>query len=49
MSLPCGLSDGLPVGLQIMAPTMRDELLYRVGAAFEAAMPAPVPPLDWEA
>jgi aspartyl-tRNA(Asn)/glutamyl-tRNA(Gln) amidotransferase subunit A len=48
MSLPCGLSDGLPVGLQIMAPTMRDELLYRVGAAFEGAMPAPVPPLDWE-
>jgi aspartyl-tRNA(Asn)/glutamyl-tRNA(Gln) amidotransferase subunit A len=49
MSLPCGLSDGLPVGLQVMAPTMRDELLYKVGAAFEAAMPAPVPPLDWEA
>jgi aspartyl-tRNA(Asn)/glutamyl-tRNA(Gln) amidotransferase subunit A len=48
MSLPCGLADGLPVGLQIMAPTMRDELLYRVGAAFEAAVPAPVPPLDWE-
>jgi aspartyl-tRNA(Asn)/glutamyl-tRNA(Gln) amidotransferase subunit A len=48
MSLPCGLADGLPVGLQIMAPTMRDELLYRVGAAFELAMPAPVPPLDWE-
>jgi aspartyl-tRNA(Asn)/glutamyl-tRNA(Gln) amidotransferase subunit A len=49
MSLPCGLSDGLPVGLQVMAPTMRDDLLYRVGSAFEAAMPAPVPPLDWEA
>jgi len=48
MSLPCGLSDGLPVGLQIMAPTLRDDLLYQVGAAFEAAMPAPVPPLDWE-
>ncbi|MFN2522188.1 MAG: amidase family protein, partial [Mycobacteriales bacterium] len=48
MSLPCGLSDGLPVGLQIMAPTMRDDLLYRVGAAFEAAVPPPVPPLDWE-
>ncbi|MCW2570107.1 MAG: Asp-tRNA(Asn)/Glu-tRNA(Gln) amidotransferase subunit GatA [Frankiales bacterium] len=48
MSLPCGLSEGLPVGLQIMAPTMRDELLYRVGSAFEAAMPAPVPPLGWE-
>jgi aspartyl-tRNA(Asn)/glutamyl-tRNA(Gln) amidotransferase subunit A len=38
MSLPCGLSDGLPVGLQVMAPTMRDELLYRVGAALEAAL-----------
>jgi aspartyl-tRNA(Asn)/glutamyl-tRNA(Gln) amidotransferase subunit A len=49
MSLPCGLADGLPVGLQVMAPTMRDELLYRVGAAFEVAIPAPVPPLDWEA
>ena len=48
MSLPCGLSDGLPVGLQIMAPTMRDDLLYRVGAAYEAAAPAPVPTLDWE-
>ena len=49
MSLPCGLSEGLPVGLQIMAPTMRDDLLYRVGAAFEQACPAPVPTLDWEA
>ena len=48
MSLPCGLSEGLPVGLQIMAPTLRDDLLYRVGAAFEATRPAPVPPLDWE-
>ena len=48
MSVPAGLSDGLPVGLQVMAPTMRDDLLYRVGAAFEAARPAAVPPLDWE-
>jgi len=48
MSLPCGLSEGLPVGLQIMAPTMRDDLLYRVGAAFEAVSPAPAPSLDWE-
>ena len=48
MSVPCGLSEGLPVGLQIMAPTMRDDLLYLVGAAFEAARPAPVPPLTWE-
>ena len=38
MSLPCGLSEGLPVGLQIMAPTMRDDLLYQVGGALEAAL-----------
>ncbi|TJZ81322.1 Asp-tRNA(Asn)/Glu-tRNA(Gln) amidotransferase subunit GatA [Rhodococcus oryzae] len=39
MSVPSGLSadDGLPVGLQIMAPAMADERLYRVGAAYEAA------------
>jgi aspartyl-tRNA(Asn)/glutamyl-tRNA(Gln) amidotransferase subunit A len=47
-SFPAGLSEGLPVGLQVMAPTLRDDLLYRVGAAFEAARPAPVPSLSWE-
>lgn len=38
MSLPCGLApeDGLPVGLQIIAPAMADDRLYRVGAAIEA-------------
>ncbi|PRX48278.1 aspartyl/glutamyl-tRNA(Asn/Gln) amidotransferase subunit A [Prauserella shujinwangii] len=37
MSVPSGLSDddGLPVGLQIMAPALADERLYRVGAAYE--------------
>ena len=37
MSLPCGIStqDGLPVGLQIMAPRLADDRLYRVGAAYE--------------
>ena len=28
---------GLPVGLQIMAPALADDRLYRVGAAYEAA------------
>ncbi|NIJ13676.1 aspartyl-tRNA(Asn)/glutamyl-tRNA(Gln) amidotransferase subunit A [Saccharomonospora amisosensis] len=39
MSVPSGLSDddGLPVGLQIMAPALADERLYRVGAAYETA------------
>jgi aspartyl-tRNA(Asn)/glutamyl-tRNA(Gln) amidotransferase subunit A len=38
MSVPSGLSpdDNLPVGLQIMAPAMADDRLYRVGAAYEA-------------
>jgi aspartyl-tRNA(Asn)/glutamyl-tRNA(Gln) amidotransferase subunit A len=37
ISVPCGLADGLPVGLQIMAPAMADDRCYRVAAAFEAA------------
>jgi aspartyl-tRNA(Asn)/glutamyl-tRNA(Gln) amidotransferase subunit A len=40
MSLPVGLApeDGLPVGLQIMAPAMADDRLYNVGAALEEAL-----------
>lgn len=40
MSVPVGLSaeDGLPVGLQIMAPAQADDRLYRVGSALEAAL-----------
>jgi len=40
MSVPCGLApeDGLPVGLQIMAPVLADDRLYRVGAAIEGAL-----------
>ncbi|MCH5643026.1 Asp-tRNA(Asn)/Glu-tRNA(Gln) amidotransferase subunit GatA [Gordonia sp. ABSL49_1] len=39
MSVPSGLSadDGLPVGLQIMAPALADDRLYRIGASYEAA------------
>ncbi len=39
MSVPSTPSadDGLPVGLQIMAPALADDRLYRVGAAYEAA------------
>jgi aspartyl-tRNA(Asn)/glutamyl-tRNA(Gln) amidotransferase subunit A len=40
ISVPCGLAgeDGLPVGLQVMAPAMADDRLYRVAAAAEAAL-----------
>jgi aspartyl-tRNA(Asn)/glutamyl-tRNA(Gln) amidotransferase subunit A len=44
ISVPCGLSDGLPVGFQVMAPIMADERMYRVAAALEARIPAPAPP-----
>ncbi|GAA1694215.1 Asp-tRNA(Asn)/Glu-tRNA(Gln) amidotransferase subunit GatA [Kribbella yunnanensis] len=39
-SFPCGLADedGLPVGFHVMAPVMRDDLLYTVGAALESAL-----------
>ena len=37
MSVPAGLADGLPVGLQIMAPALGEAVMYRVGAAYEAA------------
>src|SRR6516162_8765089 len=42
LSVPCGLApeDGLPVGLQIMAPVLADDRMYRVGAAVEAALDA---------
>jgi len=37
MGLPIGLApeDGLPVGIQIMAPARADDRLYRVGATLE--------------
>ena len=38
MSLPVGLSDGLPVGLQVMAPVLADDRLYRVAGALEQAL-----------
>ena len=40
ISVPCGLAeeDNLPVGLQIMAPVLADDRLYRVGAAVETAL-----------
>lgn len=40
ISVPCGLADedGLPVGLQIMAPVLGDDRCYRVGAAVEKAL-----------
>ncbi|MEU8219199.1 Asp-tRNA(Asn)/Glu-tRNA(Gln) amidotransferase subunit GatA [Micromonospora taraxaci] len=44
ISVPCGLSEGLPVGLQVMAPTMADDRMYRVAAALESAIGTFTPP-----
>jgi aspartyl-tRNA(Asn)/glutamyl-tRNA(Gln) amidotransferase subunit A len=37
LSVPSGLADGLPVGLQVMAPALGEAVMYRVAAAYEAA------------
>jgi aspartyl-tRNA(Asn)/glutamyl-tRNA(Gln) amidotransferase subunit A len=36
LSMPCGLSDGLPVGLQLIGPQFAENTMFRVGAALEA-------------
>lgn len=42
ISVPCGLADGLPVGLQIMGRAFDEQTVLRVAAAYEAAT-------DWRA
>jgi aspartyl-tRNA(Asn)/glutamyl-tRNA(Gln) amidotransferase subunit A len=50
ISVPCGTSDGLPVGLQVLAPQWGENVALRVARAFEPASGAklevatPLPP-----
>ena len=37
LALPCGFADGLPVGLQLMGPAFGEEIVLRVGYAYEQA------------
>jgi aspartyl-tRNA(Asn)/glutamyl-tRNA(Gln) amidotransferase subunit A len=37
VSLPCGGSEGLPVGLQVLAPQLREDVALRVARAYEMA------------
>jgi len=37
ISIPCGLSEGLPVGLQVIGPRLGDAQVLRVAHAYEAA------------
>src|SRR3954468_324512 len=38
LSIPCGLSEGLPVGLQLIGPQFSENTLFRAGHALEQAL-----------
>jgi aspartyl-tRNA(Asn)/glutamyl-tRNA(Gln) amidotransferase subunit A len=45
LNVPCGLSEGLPVGLQVIGPQFSENTLFRIGRALELALGFdPVPP-----
>jgi aspartyl-tRNA(Asn)/glutamyl-tRNA(Gln) amidotransferase subunit A len=36
LTVPCGFSEGLPVGMQIMGPHLSEELLLRIGHMYQS-------------
>lgn len=43
LTVPCGQdAEGMPIGLQIVAPWLQEAVLFRVAAAFEEAKPWPL-------
>ena len=38
LSVPCGFSEGLPVGLQLIGPQFGESMLFRAGHALERAL-----------
>ena len=36
LSVPCGLSNGLPIGMQIMGPHLSEETLLRIGHMYQS-------------
>jgi aspartyl-tRNA(Asn)/glutamyl-tRNA(Gln) amidotransferase subunit A len=38
LNVPCGLSEGLPVGLQLIGPQFSENTLFRIGHALEQAI-----------
>ena len=47
LSIPCGLSDGLPVGLQLLGPQFGENRLFEVGYALESAIQFDTVPTRW--
>ncbi len=37
MSLPCGFSEGMPIGLQLIGNYFEEDKMYQVADAFEKA------------
>tara|TARA_E500000178_G_C17032753_1_gene761476 strand:- start:4745 stop:5002 length:258 start_codon:yes stop_codon:yes gene_type:complete len=37
MSVPCGMSEGLPVGMMLVGRRYEESTIYRAAGAFEAA------------
>jgi aspartyl-tRNA(Asn)/glutamyl-tRNA(Gln) amidotransferase subunit A len=48
ISVPCGFTSGLPIGMQIMAPPLREDVILRVAYTFENNTPYKdrKPPVD---
>jgi aspartyl-tRNA(Asn)/glutamyl-tRNA(Gln) amidotransferase subunit A len=38
LSVPCGFSEGLPVGLQLIGPQLSEDTLFRAGHALERSL-----------
>jgi aspartyl-tRNA(Asn)/glutamyl-tRNA(Gln) amidotransferase subunit A len=49
LNLPCGLSEGLPVGLQLVGPQFSENALFRVGHALERAIGYDIVPTRYRA
>jgi len=46
ISIPFGAdADGLPIGVQVLAPALCEPLVFQVAAVIEEAAPAPAPPV----
>ncbi|MEO1934368.1 MAG: amidase family protein, partial [Myxococcales bacterium] len=35
LSMPCGMSEGMPVGMQLLGPPLGEAAILRIGDAYE--------------